>query len=189
MTSVPQHNQPAVDADGRLTRAWMGWVQAISRVSGLTSADDIAAIATALGSPDGTVANIPPQAVDDPLIVGLVGIITDGRLSSGRVTVSLSELEDTGVGAALLKTTRDAYGRTEGTEAATTDDLAEGSSLYYTQARADARVTAGIQAFQDAPTLTVANLANAANDAAAATAGVAVGALYRNGSVLMIRVA
>lgn len=32
-------------------------------------------------------------------------------------------------------------------------------------------------------------LANAANDAAAATAGVPVGALYRNGSVVMIRVA
>jgi hypothetical protein len=31
-------------------------------------------------------------------------------------------------------------------------------------------------------------LTNAADDAAAATAGVAVGALYRNGSVVMIRV-
>lgn len=32
-------------------------------------------------------------------------------------------------------------------------------------------------------------LTNAANDGAAAAAGVAVGALYRNGSVMMIRVA
>lgn len=38
-----------------------------------------------------------------------------------------------------------------------------------------------------APTL--AALANAANDAAAASAGVAVGGYYRNGSALMIRVA
>jgi len=34
-----------------------------------------------------------------------------------------------------------------------------------------------------------ANLKNATNDAAAATAGVAVGELYRNGSVLMVRIA
>ena len=33
------------------------------------------------------------------------------------------------------------------------------------------------------------NLPNAANDGAAATAGVAIGGLYRNGSVLMVRVA
>jgi hypothetical protein len=32
-------------------------------------------------------------------------------------------------------------------------------------------------------------LKNAANDAAAATAGVPVGELYRNGSVLMVRIA
>jgi hypothetical protein len=32
------------------------------------------------------------------------------------------------------------------------------------------------------------NLVNAANDAAAAAAGVAVGNMYRNGSVLMVRV-
>jgi hypothetical protein len=33
------------------------------------------------------------------------------------------------------------------------------------------------------------NLPDAANDGAAATAGVAIGGLYRNGSVLMVRVA
>ena len=32
-------------------------------------------------------------------------------------------------------------------------------------------------------------LSNAADDAAAATAGVAVGGMYRNGSILMVRVA
>lgn len=40
--------------------------------------------------------------------------------------------------------------------------------------------------------LTVADftsLTNAANDAAAATAGVSIGELYRNGSVVMVRVA
>ena len=75
-------------------------------------------------------------------------------------------------------------------DGADTDGLSEGATnQYFTNARADARVSAGIQAFKDAPALTVANLANAVDDAAAATAGVAVGSLYRNGSALMIRVA
>lgn len=44
----------------------------------------------------------------------------------------------------------------------------------------------------DVPVSTLAgleSLANAANDAAAALLNVAVGAMYRNGSVLMVRVA
>jgi hypothetical protein len=36
---------------------------------------------------------------------------------------------------------------------------------------------------------TLAGLTDAVDDAAAATAGVSVGAMYRNGSVLMVRVA
>lgn len=38
------------------------------------------------------------------------------------------------------------------------------------------------------PLLNMSNLANAANDAAAALAGVPVSGVYRNGSVLMVRV-
>ncbi len=52
--------------------------------------------------------------------------------------------------------------------------------VYLTQAEGDARY------LLLSPTLT---LVNAPDDAAAATAGVAVGKLYRNGSVVMIRVA
>lgn len=37
-------------------------------------------------------------------------------------------------------------------------------------------------------TVAIGTLSDAANDAAAATAGVAVGRLYRNGSILMVRV-
>lgn len=37
--------------------------------------------------------------------------------------------------------------------------------------------------------ITISGLVNAANDGAAASAGVPVGAMYRNGSVLMVRVA
>jgi len=38
-------------------------------------------------------------------------------------------------------------------------------------------------------TVAIATLTNAVDDAAAATAGVAVGRLYRNGSVVMVRIA
>jgi hypothetical protein len=50
---------------------------------------------------------------------------------------------------------------------------------YITQTDALARLLAGGN---------IGTLANAANDAAASAAGVAVGALYRNGSVVQIRV-
>jgi hypothetical protein len=58
------------------------------------------------------------------------------------ITATLNNLADSGTGAALVKLTRDAQGRISGTSAATTTDLAEGSNLYYTDARADARIAA-----------------------------------------------
>lgn len=45
------------------------------------------------------------------------------------------------------------------------------------------------QTAQEVNRLSLASLVNAVDDTAAATAGVPVGGLYRNGSVLMIRVA
>lgn len=50
-------------------------------------------------------------------------VVTDGDGQAGNPTVDLAELTDTGVGAALVKITRDDYGRVEGTEAATAADL------------------------------------------------------------------
>lgn len=44
--------------------------------------------------------------------------------ATGVVGFALAELPDTGIGAALVKTTRDAYGRVEGQAAATASDLA-----------------------------------------------------------------
>jgi len=63
---------------------------------------------------------------------------------------------------------------------ATTEGLAEAVNLYFTNTRADARIAAWLA--------TLAALPNAVDDTAAAGAGVAVGGLYRNGSVLMIRI-
>lgn len=120
----------------------------------------------------------------------------------------------------------------EGFTDSTTSDLPEGTNLYFTDTRADARVGAGIaahvadtdphvqyakesdlgsaafnstsdfataaqgaladSALQPGDTLAapaMTGLQDAADDAAAAAAGVAVGGVYRNGSALMIRVA
>lgn len=57
------------------------------------------------------------------------------------ITATLKDLADSGAGTALVKITRDAKGRLSGTSAATTTDLAEGDNLYFTDARADARIT------------------------------------------------
>lgn len=59
----------------------------------------------------------------------------DGVL--GDPTIDLAVLLDSGVGAGLVKITRDAWGRVSGTQAATTDDLVEGlTNLYFTDVRA-----------------------------------------------------
>lgn len=65
---------------------------------------------------------------------------------SGEAVLSLAELPDAG-GGALKKILRDDYGRIAGTSDPTTTDLPEGSNLYYTDARVDARIAAagGIQ--------------------------------------------
>jgi len=122
-------------------------------------------------------------------ITGTAGRVSvaNGDASAGLPTIDLATVTDAG-GGTLQKTAFDTYGRKTGTSAATTTDLSEGTNLYYTDARADARVAAGItgKANTNAPAFT--GLVNAANDAAAASGGVAIGSVYRNGSVLMIRV-
>lgn len=62
--------------------------------------------------------------------------------STGVSTFGLADLPDSGTGAALRKITRDGKGRLSGTSAATTSDLAEGTNLYFTNARSDARIAA-----------------------------------------------
>lgn len=130
-TQLPQHREAVADKDGLLTLPWRRWVEAINRAANsngtdnLSLAADITAIATALGSPDGTVAAIPDQDTLEAVIAGPDGTITvTGTLASGRVDVRLTELADSGVGAGLYSITRDGYGRIEGMQAATAADLA-----------------------------------------------------------------
>jgi hypothetical protein len=142
--TLPNVAQAAVDDRGHFTASWRNWLSQLERTlstngtDGASLATDIAAIATALGSPDGTVANIPDQTADEFVIVSPDGTITvTGTPASGSVLLALQQLADSGVGAALVKITRDAYGRVSGTHSATTDDLTEGTTnKYYTDERA-----------------------------------------------------
>src|SRR5699024_1930768 len=59
--------------------------------------------------------------------------------TSATPTIDLAEVTDAG-GGALLKISRDAWGRVAGTSQPDTGDLPEGSNLYYTDARADSRI-------------------------------------------------
>ncbi|MBE5272104.1 hypothetical protein [Stenotrophomonas sp. B2] len=69
--------------------------------------------------------------------------ISNGNGRDGDTTFRLQEVLDTLDGQALVKTTIDQYGRVVATATASTDDLAEGSAnLYFTAARADARIAA-----------------------------------------------
>ena len=112
-------------------------------------------------------------------LLGTGGNITLVTASNGVTTFNLAAVTPT-AGGTLQKTAFDAYGRLTEEAAASTSDLPEGSNLYFTNSRADARIAAFEAGF--------ASLTNAVNDAAAALAGVPVGAMYRNGSILQVRI-
>lgn len=57
--------------------------------------------------------------------------VANGDAATGLPTISLADLANSGVGAALVKITRDAKGRLSGTQSATTDDLPAGSTNKY----------------------------------------------------------
>ena len=145
MTSlIPGAKELPIDrVNGQFSMPWRRWLEAVNVALNAAGTDTlslsaaISEIATALGSPDGTVANIPDQESLDVVIVGRNGVTVTGKAGVSTVNVELTPIDDSGVGAALLKFTRDAYGRLEGTQAATTDDLTEGSTnKYYTAERA-----------------------------------------------------
>lgn len=94
------HSQRLVVGD-KADPVWLRWFREIESRGGASSTD-IAAIAAALGSPDGTVANIPPQADLDAIsIVGVAPVLVVGSLSSGSVTISLPDGAASASGAAV----------------------------------------------------------------------------------------
>jgi hypothetical protein len=69
------------------------------------------------------------------------GELTKAVGADGVTTLGLADLTNSGVGAALVKITRDAKGRVSGTSAATTDDLPAGTTnKYFPEAPNDGQV-------------------------------------------------
>ncbi len=86
--------------------------------------------------PDGSKGWYP---VADAVLVA-AGELSRAVGADGVLTLGLADLPDGGAGAALVKITRDGKGRVSDTSPATTSDLPEGMRLYFTDARADARI-------------------------------------------------
>ena len=90
---LPRQDVPIAESGGRTSTPFYVFLQEIeqSLQGGATSEDltaQVAAIATALGSPDGTIANIPAPA-DAGLIIGQGSIRTLGTMGDGKVFVTL----------------------------------------------------------------------------------------------------
>lgn len=146
-TGLPPPNHPIAGSQPA-ERRWYDWARRIDKALSATGeapgfASAILALARKLGSPDGSIEAIPTS---QQKIVGTEGVHVLQNEADRFVQVSLEDLPDTGIAPYLAKVSRDAKGRIEGTEAATTSDLPEGTNLYFTDARADARVAAGIAA-------------------------------------------
>lgn len=85
--------------------------------------------------PDGVRGWFP---IADALAV-VAGELTKAVAADGITTLGLADVPDVGAGT-LQKTQFDGKGRKTGTAAATTTDLPEGTNLYYTDGRVDARI-------------------------------------------------
>ena len=124
MTVLLLQNEPVIGKDGRVTLTHRRWLELVTQLlnSGATEESVqalITEIATKLGSPDGTVENIP-----DPLP-------TIGNAGGGSF-----KLVDI-----------DGKGRVKGYSDGTSDNVTEGTThLYFTDARAYAAVKAALQA-------------------------------------------
>lgn len=109
--------------------------------------------------------------------------VTLRYVAGASIKADLTELPDAG-GGVLQRTAFDAYGRKTGTSAATTDDLPEGNSRYFTDARAYAATKAALKAGS--------NVALTANDAtqtitiAAAGGSGGTGTLHDGGSAASV---
>lgn len=90
---IPRASAPFVDRSGNPTREWYSWLRALDIASESSSEvvqAEIEAIARALGSPDGSVAKIPPQQTGKIVSIdGYQSVQVIGPLEDGSVTLSL----------------------------------------------------------------------------------------------------
>lgn len=116
------------------------WLRFLQSLDGKADASDISAIASALGSPDGTVANIPDLSANTVRILQAAGIAVT-RGTEGEYYIALRPLGDSGEGTFKL-ITRDTTGRISGSEDGTAADVpydptASGLTATDTQAAID----------------------------------------------------
>lgn len=137
--ALPKVTEP-IAGQWPVSVAWRGWLESLDRRISLLANTE---------APTQT----PP---DPPQLVQGEGINVYGGIGWGQVaTLSLRLLPDSGVGAALVKITRDQYGRVEGTEAAALDDLSDvnapspsvGDALVWTGASYEPQAVATAQTF------------------------------------------
>lgn len=116
--TIPTSQHRLIVGD-KIDKNWYQYLQSLGDAVP-TPAETEAQVAAAVGA-------IPAQEfkVHQTSTTEVIGNQDDGYL------IGLRPLADSGAGTALVKLTRDEYGRVEGTEAATTDDLPEGEVNRY----------------------------------------------------------
>ena len=95
--SLPNVRMPLIDDQGCMTSPFYRYFQNASQSTGPSTAtlqDEISTIATVLGSPNGSVSDIPPIDLNafllkTTIITGLDSVFVSGSLASGAVTISL----------------------------------------------------------------------------------------------------
>jgi hypothetical protein len=121
--TLPLQSHP-FNAGGPVDPVWLAWLRTLEQGTASDNAalaSQISAIATALGSPDGTVANIPPLGASQTQVFQGAGIQVDGNAHDGY-QISLRSVADSGSGSFLL-ITKDSFGRVTGTIAGTAADV------------------------------------------------------------------
>lgn len=93
---LPRPNAPFVQGNGAPTVEWYNWLRGFENLFNSSDAGlqaQITQIAYALGSPDGTVANIPPIDANglptSTMVVGQNSVVSFGTLADGIVTLTL----------------------------------------------------------------------------------------------------
>ncbi len=140
MTIRPAWHGPLVRSDGRLTQPLIDFLRSLGDAQDISGLQDaVATLQQQIGEINIPVVLQELENIAPGLIARLPGntwkareiesadatriVVTDGGGQAGNPTIDLAELADSGTGAALVKLTRDDYGRVEGTEAATAADL------------------------------------------------------------------
>ena len=119
--ALPKVTEP-IAGQWPVSVAWRGWLETLDRRLTILSNTETPAVTF----PD------PPQLVQGE------GINVYGAIGWGQVaTLSLRLLPDTGVGAALVKITRDQYGRVEGTERPVPSDFPNPFATYLVDENGD----------------------------------------------------